>query len=67
LFILVAVWLDWIEDEDRLAQQPDEKQAVLALYERAVKDYLGRCPAALLSDCWMMNAEHSWTRCLCWQ
>ncbi|RKO86301.1 hypothetical protein BDK51DRAFT_35367 [Blyttiomyces helicus] len=35
-----AVWSSWIRDEKRLATTPEEKLKVVALYERAVGDYL---------------------------
>ncbi|KAJ3040739.1 Splicing factor [Rhizophlyctis rosea] len=34
------LWLEWIEDEKNLAMTPSEKEAILALFNLAVKDYL---------------------------
>ncbi|CAG8568915.1 8945_t:CDS:10 [Acaulospora morrowiae] len=34
------MWLEWIEDESRLAVTKEEKQSVINLYSEAVKDYL---------------------------
>eukprot|EP00842_Homolaphlyctis_polyrhiza_P003128 jgi/Hompol1/3816/HPOL_003362-RA len=34
------LWMDWIADEQRLAAEPHEKQALIDLFELAVVDYL---------------------------
>ncbi|KAF0501356.1 pre-mrna splicing factor 24 [Gigaspora margarita] len=34
------IWLEWIQDESRLASTKEEKQRVIHLYSEAVKDYL---------------------------
>ncbi|XP_064460497.1 squamous cell carcinoma antigen recognized by T-cells 3-like [Ornithodoros turicata] len=34
------LWLDWIKDESQLADTDDEKDHVVKLFERGVKDYL---------------------------
>nr|KAJ3421572.1 Squamous cell carcinoma antigen recognized by T-cells 3 [Polyrhizophydium stewartii] len=33
------MWLAWIDDERRLAAEPDEKEHIVRLFERAVADY----------------------------
>ncbi|RUS26369.1 hypothetical protein BC938DRAFT_470863 [Jimgerdemannia flammicorona] len=35
-----AMWLEWIEDEKRIALQKEEKARVVMLYKESVKDYL---------------------------
>ena len=35
-----TIWAAWLEDEKRLAASDEERQGVLALYGRAVGDYL---------------------------
>ena len=34
------LWISWLKDEQSLAVSPEEKQGVIELYERAVKDYV---------------------------
>ncbi|CAG8631563.1 10248_t:CDS:10, partial [Dentiscutata heterogama] len=34
------IWLEWIQDESRLASTKEEKQRVIHLYSEAVQDYL---------------------------
>ncbi|KND03481.1 uncharacterized protein SPPG_00965 [Spizellomyces punctatus DAOM BR117] len=34
------LWLEWVQDEARLAATLEEKQAIVDLYDRATKDYL---------------------------
>ncbi|CAG8565150.1 6256_t:CDS:10, partial [Acaulospora colombiana] len=38
--LLEQMWLEWIEDESRLAVTQEEKQNVINLFSEAVKDYL---------------------------
>lgn len=37
---ITELWLDWIRDEMKVAFSDEEKQAVMDLFERAVKDYI---------------------------
>ena len=37
----VELWLEWIKDEVALVSESDERNSVLNLFERAVKDYIG--------------------------
>jgi hypothetical protein len=41
IFPLPDVWLQWLEDEQQAASSREEKDEVLKLYAKAVKDY--RC------------------------
>ena len=34
------LWLEWIQDELKLSESPEEKKNVGQLFERALKDYL---------------------------
>lgn len=34
------LWIDWLEDEIKIASTDEENKAVLDLFERAVRDYL---------------------------
>lgn len=34
------LWLDWIKDESKLCESDEDKERVIQLFERAVKDYL---------------------------
>ncbi|EEC11125.1 conserved hypothetical protein, partial [Ixodes scapularis] len=34
------LWLDWIKDESKLCESDEDKERVILLFERAVKDYL---------------------------
>ncbi|KAA3676950.1 squamous cell carcinoma antigen recognized by T-cells 3 [Paragonimus westermani] len=38
-FFLTELWLDWIEDERKIATSDDEKRKVEGLFKRAVEDY----------------------------
>lgn len=39
LFIFAEFWLEWIEDEK---QVEENREKMVALFERAVKDYLSK-------------------------
>jgi hypothetical protein len=38
----VEVWHEWLSDEEKLACTPEQQMQVILLYQRAVKDYLGK-------------------------
>ncbi|XP_056139542.1 squamous cell carcinoma antigen recognized by T-cells 3 [Lampris incognitus] len=46
------IWLDWLKDEIRLAQEEPSREKINELFERAVKDYI--CP-----DIWLEYAQYS--------
>ena len=35
----IELWLDWLTDEKTLATTPEQKEKLVQLFERAVKDY----------------------------
>ena len=45
LYVIPELWLEWTEDEIRMAQEDDEsdRDRICALFERAVKDYVCKC------------------------
>lgn len=34
------LWLDWLQDEQKVATSIEEKEKLVELFEKAVKDYL---------------------------
>jgi hypothetical protein len=40
IFVLLDLWMDWINDQVNMATSEDEKRHVLSLYERATTEYL---------------------------
>lgn len=38
--VISEMWLAWIEDERKLATTAEEKEKLIELFERALKDYL---------------------------
>jgi len=33
------MWLEWLEDEEKLLEADDDPEALLSLYDRAIGDY----------------------------
>ncbi|XP_066459934.1 squamous cell carcinoma antigen recognized by T-cells 3 [Eleutherodactylus coqui] len=46
------IWLDWLKDEMKIAEDDSTREAVYELFEKAVKDYL--CP-----EIWLEYAQYS--------
>ncbi|XP_006640406.1 squamous cell carcinoma antigen recognized by T-cells 3 [Lepisosteus oculatus] len=46
------IWLDWLKDEIRMADQDSDREKVYELFEKAVKDYI--CP-----EIWLEYAQYS--------
>lgn len=36
------LWLDWIRDEQKICSTPEEREYIINLFERAVKDYTSK-------------------------
>jgi hypothetical protein len=43
------LWLSWLRDEIKLVSSEAERKKVIQLFERAVKDYLGKICKVLKS------------------
>ena len=39
LFVSAGLWLEWLNDEQKLAVNLEEKEYLLHLYDRAIEDY----------------------------
>ncbi|KAM3937815.1 squamous cell carcinoma antigen recognized by T-cells 3 isoform 2-T2 [Leptodactylus fuscus] len=46
------IWLDWLKDEMKIAEDDSSREAVYELFEKAVKDYI--CP-----EIWLEYAQYS--------
>ncbi|XP_072921621.1 squamous cell carcinoma antigen recognized by T-cells 3 [Hemitrygon akajei] len=46
------LWLDWLKDEIRMAEEPHDREKMYELFERAIKDYI--CP-----EIWLEYAQYS--------
>ncbi|XP_061624356.1 squamous cell carcinoma antigen recognized by T-cells 3 [Phyllopteryx taeniolatus] len=46
------IWLDWLKDEIRLTEEEPNREKVMELFEKAIKDYI--CP-----DIWLEYAQYS--------
>ncbi|XP_053324946.1 squamous cell carcinoma antigen recognized by T-cells 3 [Spea bombifrons] len=46
------IWLDWLKDEMKVAEEDSSREKVYELFERAVKDYI--CP-----EIWLEYAQYS--------
>ncbi|XP_062890196.1 squamous cell carcinoma antigen recognized by T-cells 3 [Mobula hypostoma] len=46
------LWLDWLKDEIRMAEEPHDREKIYELFERAIKDYI--CP-----EIWLEYAQYS--------
>ncbi|XP_069769074.1 squamous cell carcinoma antigen recognized by T-cells 3 [Narcine bancroftii] len=46
------LWLDWLKDEIRMAEEPHDREKVYELFEKAIKDYI--CP-----EIWLEYAQYS--------
>ncbi|XP_073528400.1 squamous cell carcinoma antigen recognized by T-cells 3 isoform X1 [Phyllobates terribilis] len=46
------IWLDWLKDEMKIAEDGSSREAVYELFEKAVKDYI--CP-----EIWLEYAQYS--------
>jgi hypothetical protein len=36
----VGIWIEWLNDEEKLANSIEQMRNVVAVYQRAIKDYL---------------------------
>ncbi|MEE6509576.1 hypothetical protein FKM82_026923 [Ascaphus truei] len=46
------IWLDWLKDEIKMAEEASDREKVYELFQRAVKDYI--CP-----EIWLEYAQYS--------
>ncbi|XP_028681170.2 squamous cell carcinoma antigen recognized by T-cells 3 [Erpetoichthys calabaricus] len=46
------IWLDWLRDEMRVAEDEDDREKVCELFEKAIKDYI--CP-----EVWLEYSQYS--------
>ncbi|XP_067861844.1 squamous cell carcinoma antigen recognized by T-cells 3 [Heptranchias perlo] len=46
------LWLDWLKDEIRMAEEASDREKVYELFEKAIKDYI--CP-----EIWLEYAQYS--------
>lgn len=51
--LTTEIWLSWLRDEMKLADTPEQKNAVMELCERAVNDYL--CKYKNMKNCGFIN------------
>jgi hypothetical protein len=55
----IELWIQWLEDGEKLADQDRDLDHLFALYDRAVTDYLCSCPVCVANV-----AINIWIRCL---
>ena len=39
--LLAELWLEWVQDEQKVCTTDEERQFIVGLFERAVQDYTG--------------------------
>jgi hypothetical protein len=60
--LLIDLWLQWLDDEERAANTNDSLNSILALYDLAVSDYL--CRMNFLKHEYWRIALNIWSRYL---